>query len=59
MEAVNQINIKNRNYYFYNDTIDLENFKSNLLKIDKNHIKTSVFTIMNILQLKSWWLWKY
>ena len=53
MEAVNQINIKNRNYYFYNDTIDLENIKSNLLKIDKNHIKTSVFTTMNILQLKS------
>ena len=35
MEMVKQIKIKNRSYYFYNDIIDLENFKSNLLKIDK------------------------
>ena len=34
MRIVKQINIKNRTYYFYNN-IDLENFKSNLLKIDK------------------------
>ena len=26
MEITKQINIKNRTYYFYNDTIDLENF---------------------------------
>ena len=35
MEEIKQINIKNITYYFYNDIIDLENFKSNLLKIDK------------------------
>ena len=53
MGTVKQINIKNRTYYFYNDIIDLENFKSNLLKIDKkNYIKTLVFTILDILQLK-------
>ena len=52
METGKQINIKNQTYYFYNDIIDLENFKSNLLKIDKNHIKTLVFTILDILQLK-------
>ena len=39
METVKQINIKNRTYYFYNDIIDLENFKSNLLKIDKKSCK--------------------
>ena len=39
MEAVKQINIKNRTYYFYNDIIDLEYFKSNLLKIDKKSYK--------------------
>ena len=39
METVKQTNIKNRTYYFYNDIIDLENFKSNLLKIDKNSYK--------------------
>ena len=35
METVKEMNIKNRIYYFYNDIIDLENVKSNLLKIDK------------------------
>ena len=36
---VKQINIKNRTYYIYNDITDLENFKSNLLKIDKKSNK--------------------
>ena len=35
MGTVKQIDIKNRTYCFYNDIIDLEIFKSNLLKIDK------------------------
>ena len=39
MGKIRQINIKNRTYYFYNDIIDLENFKSNLLKIDKKPYK--------------------
>ena len=54
MGVIKQINIKSRIYYFYKDIIDLENFKSNLLKIDKsyNHIKTLVFTTLDILQLK-------
>ena len=34
MKTTKEINIKNRTYYFYNDIIDLENFNSNLLKID-------------------------
>ena len=36
---VKQINIKNQTYYFYNDMINLKNFDSNLLKIDKKHYK--------------------
>ena len=32
-----QIEIKNWTYYFYNDIINLKNFESNLLKINKNH----------------------
>ena len=45
--------MKNRTYYFYNDIIDLENFDSSLLKLDKkNHIRTLVFTILGILQIK-------
>ena len=35
MREVRQIDIKNRTYYFDNDIIDLENFDSSLLKIDK------------------------
>ena len=50
---IKQINIKNQTYYFYNHIIELENFDSSLLKIDKkSHIKTLVFTILDILQLK-------
>ena len=35
MGEVKQIKIKNRTYYFYNDIINLKDFDSNLLKIDK------------------------
>ena len=34
MGKVKQIEIKNRTYYFYNDIIDIDEFDSNLLKID-------------------------
>ena len=39
MEEVKQINIENRNYYFYNDIIDLKDFEPNLFKIDQKHYK--------------------
>ena len=39
MGMIKQINIKNRTYYFYSDIIELENFDSNLLKIDKKSYK--------------------
>ena len=39
MGKVKQIEIKNRTYYFYNDMINLKNFESNSLKIDKKHYK--------------------
>ena len=39
MGTVKQIDIKNRTYYFYNDIIYLEIFKSNLLEIDKKSYK--------------------
>ena len=52
MGLVKQIDIKNRTYHFYNDMVDIKKFHSNLLKIDKNHIKTLVFTTRDILQLK-------
>ena len=39
MGTIKQININNRTYYFYNDIIDLENFDSSLLKLDKKSYK--------------------
>ena len=30
-------NIKNRNYYFYNDQINLKDFDPNMLKINKKN----------------------
>ena len=35
MGNTKQINIKNQTYYFFNDMINIKNFDSNLLKIDK------------------------
>ena len=52
MGVVKQINIKKRIYYSYNDIINLKNFESKLLKIDKKLYKTLVFTTLDILQLK-------
>ena len=39
MDTPKQINIKSQTYYFYNDIIDLENFDTGLLKIDKKSYK--------------------
>ena len=39
MVKVKQIEIKNRTYYFYNNIINIEEFKSSLLKIDKKSYK--------------------
>ena len=52
MVAVEQINIKRRTYYFYNDKINIKSFDSILLKLIENHIKTLVFTTLDTLQLK-------
>ena len=39
MGDVKELNIKNRTYYYYDDMIDIRNFHSNLLKIDKKSRK--------------------
>ena len=39
MGNVKEINIKNRTYYFFDDIINIKNFDSNLLKMDKNSYK--------------------
>ena len=40
MGNIKEISIKNRAYYFFSDMINIKNFDSNLLKIDK---KSMVF----------------
>ena len=39
MGNIKQINIKNRTYYFINDMINIKDFDSTLLKIDKKSYK--------------------
>ena len=39
MGKVKDLNIKNRTYYYFNDMINIKNFHSNLLKIDKKPYK--------------------
>ena len=40
MENIKGINIKNCRYYFFHERINIENFDSNLLKIDKESYKS-------------------
>ena len=39
MGTSKQINIKNRTYYFYQDMININDFESDLLKIDRKSYK--------------------
>ena len=39
MRKLKDLSINNRSYYFYNDIINLKDFHSNLLKIDKKQYK--------------------
>ena len=39
MEKVKELNIKSGTYYYFNDIIDMKDFHSNLLKIDKKQYK--------------------
>ena len=39
MGKIKQINIKSQTYYFYNDRINLKDFNTRLLKVDKKNYK--------------------
>ena len=41
MENFKEINIKDRTYYFLNDMINIKNFDSSLLKVDKKSYKNN------------------
>ena len=50
-----QIEIKNRTYYFYNDTTNIEEFDSNLLKIGRKSYKgIDIYYIGYITTKKIW-----
>ena len=46
MGEVEQINIKNRFYYFYNDMVNIKDFNARFLKIEKQSYK--IISIYNI-----------
>ena len=52
MRETKQINIKNWTYYFHNDQIDLKDFDSKLLKIDKKDYNELIFIILVMWLLK-------
>ena len=58
MSQIKEINIKNRTYYFFDDMINIKNFDSNQIKIDKNSYKniviyhTGYITIKNLSYVK-------
>ena len=52
MGKVKQIEIKNWIYYFYNNIINIEQFDSNLLKIDKKSYKAIVIYYIGYITIK-------
>ena len=52
MGQVKEINIKNQTYYFFDDMIDIKNFHSNLLKIDKKSHKDIDIYLIGYITIK-------
>ena len=52
MGRTRKINIKNRNYYFYSDKINLEDFDATLLKVDKKNYKEIDFYYIGYVAFK-------
>ena len=53
MGNIKEMNFKNRTYYFFNNMINIKDFDSSLLKIDKKVIqKILTLTTLDTSQLK-------
>ena len=53
MGNIKQINIKNHTYYFFNDMINIKDFDSSLIKIDKmSHKNIGIYNIGYITMKK-------
>ena len=54
--AIRQLNIKGRTHYFYNDLINIKNFNTNNLKLDKKSVLGNyVYYIGYITKKKTQW----
>ena len=58
MGNIKQINFNNRTYLLFNDMININEFDSSLLKMDKESYKSiGIYNIIYIA-VKKWWSWK-
>ena len=48
--VIKQLNIKKRTYYLYNDSINLDGFNADLLKLDKKGVMNLMFITLVMLQ---------
>ena len=53
MGEIKELSIKNRTYYFFDDMIDIINFHSNLLEIDKKPYKDLDIYYINYITIKN------
>ena len=53
MENIKETNIKNRTYYFFDDMLNIKNFDSNLLKIDKKSYKNIDIYYIGYITIKN------
>ena len=53
MGNIKQINIKSRIYFFFNDKINIKNFDSNLLEIDKKSYKNVDIYYIGYIKIKN------
>ena len=52
MGNIKEVNIKNQTYYFFNDIINIEDFDSKLLKIDKKLDKNTDIYYIGYITIK-------
>ena len=53
--AISQLNIEGRTYHFYNDLINIKNFNSNNLKIDKKSVLGNDVYYIGYIPKKTQW----
>ena len=53
--TIRQLNIEGRTYYFYNDLINIKNFNSNILKLDKKSVLGNDVYYIGYITKKTQW----